>query len=68
MTTIELRQYIKSTALNKIAFIHSKYWVVDQYDRENSYAEQRDMEVRNIVSQMERDLAAVKSGAYTKNI
>lgn len=69
-----LKLQVKATALNEIRKLYNPktpikktngyYW--DDIDRE-SFKEQRDSEVRDIVKKLEEDLIDIKHNKYTKD-
>lgn len=61
MTNLEVRQQLKNTALNEIRKIYNPnykfpydYSYIDEYDE--SYSEQREYRIEEIIQNLERDL------------
>lgn len=66
MTKNEIRQQKKNEALNKIIFIHSKYFKYDQGwgdddDESESCEIQRDRQVKSVLYYLEKDLLKIKN-------
>ena len=66
MTYTEVRQCKKNEALNKIIFTYSKYFEYYQSmgwdDHADTQVEQRDQEVKMILSNLEYELNKLKNG------
>lgn len=73
MTKNEIRQQKKNEALNKIIFIHSKYFKYDQGwgdddDESESCEKQRDYEVGLVLYKLQQELLKIKKLNKTQKI
>jgi len=60
MTQTEVKQQLKNECLNRVLYIHSKYFKYMDNHYDDSYCEQRDYEVKKAVEKLEKELEKLK--------